>query len=60
MGYDTMRRELRDYYRGEADGRAAAFCRECEEVLDAAFFDGMSAIGMKRLQYRVISERFSP
>ena len=60
MGYERMRGELTAYYLGEADGRAADFCRECEQVMDAAFFEGMSAREMKRLQYRVISERFTP
>ena len=58
--YNALREELRRFYGGEADERAARFREECEHEMEMLYREDMSVWEMKRLQYRVIAERFTP
>lgn len=60
MEFQAMRSELHRYYLHDLTPRADAFCAACERELDALWHPEMSPLEMKRLQYRLITERFEP
>ena len=60
MNFEKMRAELREYYENVADAHAEQFCDACVAELDAAYEQSMSVFAMKRLQYRLITEKCDP
>lgn len=60
MNFQKMRSELRQYYIHDLTPRADAFCERCEQELNALRHPDMSPSEMKLLQYRLITERFTP
>ena len=60
MNFQKMRSELRQYYLHDLTPRADAFCERCEQELNALRHPDMSPSEMKLLQYRLITERFTP
>ena len=57
---DIIREELYEYYlNGDAE-RSKSFAERCFSILDSRFREGMSVTEQKLLQYKVISEEFTP
>ncbi|MBR4767803.1 MAG: hypothetical protein IK088_02385 [Lachnospiraceae bacterium] len=60
MGFESLRKEMRSFYGPERDEAAELFCSECAKILDSQYREDMSVFAMKRLQYRVITDRMQP
>lgn len=60
MRFSDLRNELKQFYWHEVDEAAAEFARQCCAELDTLAVTGMSVAEQKCLQYRVITERFTP
>ena len=60
MAYETMRKELTGYYFAGTGERGEEFRARANAEMDACYREGMSALEMKALQYRVITEMFEP
>ena len=60
MRYPELRENLKNYYYNQANDRSQRFCDEGTILLDNAYVEGMSAYDMKKMQYKLIAERFEP
>ena len=60
MNYQNLREELKDYYWNKSGNNAKAFYLECTNILNNSLKETMSVYDMKVLQYKTITEKFSP